>query len=183
MTRRLIAAALLATALLMSVLVAPTQAAVPSKQQWLTDTAHAMSGSRAWLHDRVAKGGRGLTVNLDIDNTALATHYDRGHATPVVLRFAQYAASLGVRVVFNTGRNQSELRQAVAGLRRSGYAVGGICGRRTGESLSTSKQRCRQYFVDKGYRIVANVGNRSTDFVGGNYERAYRLPNYGNQLG
>ena len=32
-------------------------------------------------------------------------------------------------------------------------------------------------------RIIANVGNRCTDFVGGDYERAYRLPNYGNRLG
>jgi hypothetical protein len=30
--------------------------------------------------------------------------------------------------------------------------------------------------------LIANIGNRSTDFVGGNYLRAYRLPNYGGQL-
>ena len=31
-------------------------------------------------------------------------------------------------------------------------------------------------------RSSPTSGNRSTDFVGGDYERAYRLPNYGNQL-
>ena len=37
--------------------------------------------------------------------------------------------------------------------------------------------------MNNGFTIIANIGNRSTDFVGGNYERAYRLPNYGNRLG
>ena len=32
-------------------------------------------------------------------------------------------------------------------------------------------------------RVLANVGNRSPDFVGKNYERAFKLPNYGNRLG
>ena len=57
-----------------------------------------------------------------------------------------------------------------------------VCGRAHGEGLVHGKQRCRRHFVDEGYTIIANVGNRSTDFTGGNYERAFRLPNYGNQL-
>jgi hypothetical protein len=36
--------------------------------------------------------------------------------------------------------------------------------------------------VDEGYTIVANVGNRSTDFLGGSYQRAFRLPDYALQL-
>jgi hypothetical protein len=46
-----------------------------------------------------------------------------------------------------------------------------------------SKQRCRASFRADGFRIVANVGNRSTDFVGGGYERAFKLPDYGGRLG
>ena len=34
-----------------------------------------------------------------------------------------------------------------------------------------------------GFTIIANIGNRTTDFYGNNYEKAYRLPNYGNRLG
>jgi hypothetical protein len=60
--------------------------------------------------------------------------------------------------------------------------VAGICGRRDGEGLVHSKTRCRSHYVDLGYTLVANVGNRATDFEGGYYERAYRLPNYDNQL-
>jgi predicted secreted acid phosphatase len=182
-SRRLFAVALLATILVMSVLVTPSQAAAPGKKKWLKDTRAAMYGSRAYIDSRVKPGDTKLVINLDIDNTSLATYYDRGHPVPVVLRFAKYANSKGVHVYFNTGRNESDLAQAVAGLRRSGYPVSSICGRRSGETLRSSKQRCRQQVVDRGYTIIANVGNRSTDFVGGNYERAFKLPNYGNRLG
>jgi hypothetical protein len=173
---------------ILCLLVAPahasTQAAVPSRAQWLADTRTAMSGSLDYLDQRVAEGGPGrLAVNLDIDNTALATYYATGHATPAVLAFARHAAEKGVRVLINTGRSGSQLTTGNRSLRRVGYRFAEMCGRYQGESLTSSKQRCRQRFVDEGYTIIANVGNRSTDFVGGNYERAFRLPNYSNRLG
>lgn len=183
MSRRFFTVALLATIMVMSVLAAPTQAGgMPGKKKWLKDTRSAMHGSRAYVGRRVAQGGTKLAINFDIDNTALASKYNHRKAVPVVLRFAKYANSLGVKLLFNTGRNENDLAVAVAELRRAGYPVTAICGHRKGEPLAKSKQRCRQKFVDDGYTIIANVGNRSTDFVGGNYERAFRLPSYGNRL-
>jgi predicted secreted acid phosphatase len=162
----------------------PAQAReVPGKDQWLSDTRVAMYGSRAYVEDRVQSGGRKLAVNLDIDNTSLATYYAKGAAVPVVLRFARYARSRGVTLLFNTGRERGQLAGVARSLRRVGYAVGEICGRKAGERLVQGKQRCRRHFVAEGYTIIANVGNRDTDFTGGDYERAFRLPNYGNQLG
>jgi predicted secreted acid phosphatase len=183
LSRRLIAVAVLAAVMVITVLVSPTQAAVPGKKKWLADTRKAMYGSRAWVNTRVARGDKDLAVNLDIDNTSLATYYSRGHAVPVVLRFVKYADSKGVTVLFNTGRLQTQLTGIVAALRRAGYPVDGVCGRKSGERLATSKQRCRAHYTAKGHTIIANVGNRSTDFVGSNYERAFRLPNYGGRLG
>ena len=98
-------------------------------------------------------------------------------------RFARYARSQGVTLLFNTGRERGHLAGVARSLRRVGYDVREICGRKPGETLSHSKQRCRAHFVAEGYTLIANVGNRSTDFTGGNYERAFRLPNYGNVLG
>jgi hypothetical protein len=57
-----------------------------------------------------------------------------------------------------------------------------MCGRRHGETLAHSKQRCRARIAGNGWRIVANVGNRRSDFVGRHYERAFRLPSYGGKL-
>lgn len=181
--------------LVTSVLVAlpltssPAQAALPSKHQWYLDTFTALHGSRDYVGARVAKaqerGESKLAINLDIDNTSLASHYDYGQPVAVTLRLAQYAREHHVTLLFNTGRVEGDgrLRRATRQLEAAGYDVGLICGRGSSrEPLADSKQGCRQHFVDLGYTIIANVGNRSTDFTGGNYERAYKLPNYDNQL-
>ena len=184
MSRWLVLAVTMVVALTASAAPVPAQAAEPpGKRQWLADTRQAMDGSRSYVGHRVARGGHRLAVNLDIDNTSLATYYAKGTAVPVVLRFARYARSQGVSLLFNTGRERGHLAGVARSLRRVGYDVTEICGRRRGESLSHSKQRCRRHFVAEGYTVIANVGNRSTDFVGGNYERAYRLPSYGGALG
>ena len=184
MSRRLPAAVLVAVCLVLTVMVPSSDAArMPSKKKWTADTYKALYGSRAYVRDRVAKGGSKLALNLDIDNTSLATYYATGKAVPGTLRLVRYAKSKGVSILFNTGRNVSARKQTIAGLKRAGYPVDGLCAHYKGESLQASKQRCRQSFVNNGFTIIANIGNRSTDFTGANYERAYRLPNYANRLG
>ena len=185
MLRRLAVAAVTAAVLTTGLTVAPAEAALPSKARWVSDTYAAMNGSRSYTARRVLQGGHKLAINLDIDNTSLASHYDYGHAVAATLRYAQHATDRGVVLLFNTGRTvgQGRLSRAAISLHAAGYKVTEICGRTSNsEGLAHSKQRCRQHFVDEGYTLIANVGNRSTDFVGGNYERAFRLPNYGNQL-
>jgi hypothetical protein len=175
----------LVTALVASLLgAAPAHAALPTEETWTSDVSAAMAGSHRYLERRVAAstGDTRLAVNLDIDNTALASHYDSGQATPRVLRFARKAHRLGIAVLFNTARSETDTARTARNLARAGYVVDGICGRRSGERVVQSKQRCRHDFVLAGYTIVANVGNRSTDFVGGDYDRAYRLPSYDDQL-
>jgi hypothetical protein len=183
---RLLLPALLGAALLAPLAgTAPASAAVPGKSAWLADVAKAMDGSQRYVDRRASGGQKRLAVNLDIDNTSLASHYDHGAAVRTVLRFARNAQADHVAVLFNTGRvvGDGRIRAARRELVKAGYVVTGICGRSgAGESLSHSKQRCRRSFVDKGWTIIANVGNRSTDFAGSNYERAYRLPNYAKQL-
>ncbi len=171
--------------LLLVLTTAPTaNAELPSKSAWLDDVAAAMDGSHRQLDQRLEEGGSRLAINLDIDNTSLASHYDPGAPVRRVLRFARYANNHGVSVLFNTARLRGggRMTQAKQALRRAGYPLDGICGRRAGEGLVHSKTRCRRHFVAEGYTLVANVGNRATDFEGGSYERAYRLPNYDNQL-
>jgi predicted secreted acid phosphatase len=184
MPRRILTVAALAAVLVLSVLVAPSQAArMPSKAQWQSDTYKALYGSRAYVRNRVAKGGTKLALNLDIDNTSLSTYYATGKPVAATLRLVKYAKSKGVYILFNTGRNVSLRQRTIAQLKRAGYPVDGLCAHYKGESLSHSKQRCRASFVKNGFHLIANIGNRRTDFVGKNYERAFRLPNYSNRLG
>jgi hypothetical protein len=159
------------------------EAAVPSEKDWLSDVNSAMAGSQRYVDSVQGDSGR-LAVNFDIDNTTLATHYDPGQPVERVLHFAQYAHQHGIALVFNTARLAGGGRMTAARhqLEVAGYDVAAICGRNKGESLVHSKTRCRKHYVDSGYTLVANVGNRDTDFQGGYYARAFRLPNYGNQL-
>jgi predicted secreted acid phosphatase len=160
------------------------QAQLPNDKVWRHDVTMAMDGSLRYLKKRVARGGKRLAVNLDIDNTAMASHYGPGDPVRKVLRFARKARSLGVHVLFNTGRlNKKELRASTRRqLDRNGYEVAELCMRKKGERKAAGKQRCRRQFVADGYTIIANVGNLPTDFVGGDYERAFRLPHYDEQL-
>lgn len=160
---------------------------MPSKKRWVSHTYKALSGSRTYVRDRVARAeqnGRGakLAINFDIDNTALATHYARGRAVAPSLRLAKYARNKGVYILFNTARRVSTRNKTIAELKRAGYPVDGLCAKYRGESKVQSKKRCRRSFVHNGFRLIINVGNRFTDFVGGDYTRAYRLPSYRNRL-
>jgi hypothetical protein len=179
----LLVSAVVGLGLLLVVPGASGSAPLPSEKEWRADVRHAMAGGRDYLTRRADRGGR-LAINLDIDNTALATRYDAGRPTPPVLRFARRAERLDIRVFFNTARHRGEgnLRRVAGRLREVGYAVDRICGRRHGEAIVESKQRCRRQFRDRGYTLVANVGNRRTDFVGGGYERRFKLPSYGGRL-
>jgi HAD superfamily, subfamily IIIB (Acid phosphatase) len=163
---------------------APVEAApLPSEKQWLKDVDQAMAGSGSYL-DRTVKGKhKKFAINLDIDNSSLATHYEPGTAVARVLSFVEHAHRHGVAILFNTARNGDPLTQARSDLESAGFPVTKVCGRRLGEGSAHGKRRCRRHFIASGYRIIANVGNRETDFSGAkNYGRAYRLPNYHNRL-
>ena len=154
---------------------------VPTRAQWLADVKAAMHGSRAYVRQRVAAKtpDERLAVNFDIDNTVIATYYDGGGAIAKMRRFARLLDRLGVALVFNSGRLANQQGRTVGQLTRAGYPVKRVCLRNKGERLPVGKQRCRDRFIDKGFTLIANVGNNDTDFVGDGYERAFKLPNYG----
>ncbi len=183
---RLLPAALTCLALLVPATPAAAEQSrpLPSEDTWLSDVHDDMVGSRAFLADRVARasGGERLAINLDIDNTSLATHYAPQQPVLVVRRFARFAHRHGIAVFFNTGRDDTEAAKMQRLLGKAGFPVDRVCTRHVDEDVVVSKQRCRQSFVDSGFTLVANVGNHGTDFVGSNYERAFRLPSYGNKL-
>jgi hypothetical protein len=177
-------------ALLVGLLLGPGPAhgALPSEATWRADVDRAMRGSSAYVAERVARAGDGarLAINLDIDNTSLATYYDRGAPVRRVLRFTEKARARGVRVVFSSGRKGGGGRAAYARrmLVGAGYTVDGVCLRRAGEGLVAGKVRCRRHWVDRGFTLIANVGNLPTDFAGRrNYGRAFDLPDYDGRLG
>ncbi|WP_300679414.1 HAD family acid phosphatase [Nocardioides sp.] len=175
---------LLVLALAASTTAGPAQAAgrLPSKKVWLHDVAVAMKPAIPYLNDRVDQGGSNLAIVLDIDNTSIATHYAWPRPVKATLAFAQRAHRLGVKTFFVTGRMDANAKAQRPVLRKAGYSISGICGRRSGESLVKSKTRCRKALVKRGYTIIASVGNLPSDFKGGYYERKFDLPDYDHAL-
>src|SRR4051794_26113733 len=141
MPRRVLAATFVVLALALTVLVPSTAdaATMPSRSTWVSDTYQALNGSRAFVHDRVAQGGTKLALNLDIDNTSLATYYAKGKPVAATLRLVKYAKSKGVYILFNTGRTAGSRTATVAGLKRAGYPVDGLCMHIKGETLQHGK--------------------------------------------
>ncbi|WP_167475562.1 HAD family acid phosphatase [Nocardia arthritidis] len=180
-TRTTLAAVIATAGLALPAQQAQAAEPLPSKAQWLADVAAVMRDGKPYLDERGAGGGNKLAIVLDIDNTALQSHYDPGKATPPVLEFARYAKSLGFSVLFASYRPEAE--SARYAVRTAGYPVDDMCVRAPADSgKAATKQRCRRQYTDAGYTITANVGNRDTDFVGGDYEKAFKLPDYDNQL-
>ncbi|WP_058043628.1 HAD family acid phosphatase [Streptomyces roseifaciens] len=159
---------------------AASSRAVPGYQTWQDDVRKAVGPAIPWLQDRAGRGDGRLAVVLDIDNTALETHYHPGQPNKPVLKVAQWAKEHHVSVLFVTARTSSS--SARKELKNAGYPVDAICTREHGESKDEGKERCRGELTHDGYTITANIGNRSTDFTGGFYEKAFKLPDYGGQL-
>lgn len=159
-----------------------SQKALPTKAEWLADVRSALSGSRAYLSARATTGVVMPAVVLDIDNTSIASHYDWPRPVKPTLAFARRARDLGATVHFVTARRSGTLGKVRSLLKDAGYQFQGICGRKQGESIVHGKVRCRRALSRQGYTIIANVGNRATDFRGGNYERGFRLPSYQGRL-
>lgn len=157
---------------------------LPSEKHWRHDVARAMAGSHAYLDQATADTTKKYAINFDIDNSTLATHYRPETAIPAVLSFATYAEEHGVALLFNTARAGAPLAKTRSELTRAGYAVAEVCGRTSRkEAVAHGKRRCRARFVAEGYTIIANVGNRRTDFSGPkDYGRAFKLPNYRHRL-
>ncbi|MEH6372984.1 HAD family acid phosphatase [Streptomyces sp. KLMMK] len=154
--------------------------AVPGYETWQADVRKAVGPAIPWLQDRAGRGGGRLAVVLDIDNTALETHYHPGQPNQPVLKVAQWAKAHRVSVLFVTARTSSS--SARKELKNAGYPVDAICTREHGESKDEGKERCRGELTHDGYTITANIGNRSTDFAGGFYEKAFKLPDYDGRL-
>jgi putative acid phosphatase of HAD superfamily subfamily IIIB len=162
--------------------------------------------ARAFLGQRVsalrqAGSGAKPALVLDIDETSLsnyqyisATNFTEilaGLALGVAaandppiqptLDLFRFARSKGVAVFFITGRpgNIPQTRsRTVTNLESAGYAHwAGLSLNPGGLETVPYKSGERAKIEQRGYRIVANVGDQESDLQGGHADRAFKLPN------
>jgi predicted secreted acid phosphatase len=179
-----------ATATRASTAAATAAAADVDYGTWQKDCQAVMDQALPYLKQRIAatKPGEKQAIVLDIDNTALETDFGFSYPQPAnkpVLEAARYAQERGVALFFVTARPDIIASFTQYNLTQTGYQVSGLYVRNfidLFKNVAEYKTAQRVDIERKGYTIIANIGNSSTDLSGGHAERTYKLPDYDGQL-
>ncbi|MGW3358127.1 HAD family acid phosphatase [Streptomyces bungoensis] len=194
--RRISVTAVSVTAL--AALAAPAEAAEATSSAtakvdyatWQRDCQTVMDQALPYLKDRIAaaRPGEKQAVVLDIDNTTLETDFGFSFPQPAnkpVLNVARYAQAHGVSLFFVTARPGIVEEPTEWNLRHDGYQVSGLYVRGfldLFKDVAAYKTAQRVDIENKGYTIIANIGNSATDLSGGHAEKTFKLPDYDGQL-
>ncbi len=142
-----------------------------------------------------------LAIILDIDETSLS-NYDKMAARHFVankeqlhkeilaadapaiqpmLSFYQEALAHGITVFFVTGRKESERQATAKNLKLAGYQQwAGIYLKPENydkPSIIPFKSQTRAAIANRGYTIIATIGDQFSDLAGGYAEKGFKLPN------
>ena len=157
---------------------------------WQQDCQSVMDQALPYLKERIAqaKPGEKQAIVFDIDNTTLAT--DLGFQVPQapnkpVLDVAKYAQEHGVSLFFVTARPGIIEAPTKWNLEYDGYQVSGLYVRGLLDlfkNVADYKTAQRVNIENKGYDIIANIGNSATDLSGGHADQTFKLPDYNGQL-
>ncbi|WP_351235140.1 HAD family acid phosphatase [Streptomyces sp. NPDC002133] len=158
---------------------------------WQRDVAAVVAVARPYIEQRTAQtSGERQAIVLDIDNTSLETDFHHFWELPTpavapVRDLARFADSRGVAIFFVTARPGIIYSLTDWNLKRAGYPVDGLYVRDLPDlfqEVGTYKTEKRAEIEAKGYKIIANIGNNTSDLVGGHAERTFKLPDYDGQL-
>jgi acid phosphatase len=142
------------------------------------------------------------TVIFDIDETSLANYQhikeiDFGYyydiwlewlkqsdavAIPQTKRFYDFLLEKNIGVVFISGRNDDSYQATIKNLVDQGYAKFDTVIVRNKEERNLTaaefKLAKRKELTQKGFNIIANIGDQMSDFYGGYSGYIIKLPNY-----
>ncbi|MCF1596031.1 HAD family acid phosphatase [Streptomyces muensis] len=168
---------------------AEAEAAAVDYDTWQKDVSEAVDGARRYVVQRLSDGTvRKLAIVLDIDNTSLETHFHPFPPTPAVkptLELARYAHDRGAAVFFITARPDLIGMVTKTNLESVGYPLTGLYQRNIGDLFRDTaefKTAKRAEIEANGYTIIANIGNNTSDLVGGHADRTFKLPDYDGAL-
>ncbi|MER5871364.1 HAD family acid phosphatase [Streptomyces sp. NPDC002044] len=159
---------------------------------WQRDVAAVIDAARPAIEQRIAASpaGEKPAIVLDVDNSSLETdfHWFWTFPTPAISKvreLTRYASERGVAVFFVTARPGIVQSLTEYNLKAVGYPVSGLYVRDLPDlfdEVSAYKTGKRAEIERRGYTIIANIGNKQSDLVGGHAERTVKLPDYGGKL-
>ncbi len=171
-----------------------------ASDRYASDVEHVTGRAERWL-DRRAHRVENPAVVLDIDETTLFNwgylqehrfHYDpdefdewieaaQAQAAPGALALYRSARERGVTVFFVTGRRERQRAATERNLRAVGFDSWQRLYMKPDDyqepSAAAFKTEARRSIEAAGYTILANVGDQTSDLVGGFAERTFKLPN------
>ncbi|MEV5973824.1 HAD family acid phosphatase [Streptomyces sp. NPDC051921] len=158
---------------------------------WRRDVAAVVAQARPYIEERAEDADdEKQAIVLDIDNSSLETDFHPfwelpTPAIPEVRALVADAHARGVSVFFVTARPGIIHSLTDWNLKKAGYPVDGLYVRSLPDlfaEVGAYKTAKRAEIEAKGYTIIANIGNNTTDLVGGHAERAFKLPDYDGKL-
>ncbi|MCX2185413.1 HAD family acid phosphatase [Streptomyces sp. SKN60] len=158
---------------------------------WRKDVAAVVAQAKPYIEERTEDAdGERQAIVLDIDNSSLETDFHPfwelpTPAIPEIHDLVADAHARGVSVFFVTARPGIIYSLTDWNLKQAGYPVDGLYVRSLPDlfsEVSAYKTAKRAEIEAKGYTIIANIGNNTTDLVGGHAERTFKLPDYGGKL-
>lgn len=156
---------------------------------WQRDVRAVIDEAIPYVEQRTASApGEKTAIVFDVDNTTLETDFHLAYPTPALkpsLELARHARARGVEVFFVTARPGILYAPTEYNLRKAGYPLSGLYVRDLPDlfgEVSAYKTRKRAEIEAEGYTIIASVGNRTSDLVGGHAERTFKLPDYDGAL-
>lgn len=169
---------------------AATSTAKVDYATWQKDCQTVMDQALPYIQQRVAAAASGekQAIVFDIDNTTLETDFGFSYpqlANRPVLNVAKYAQEHGVSLFFVTARPGIISVPTEYNLEYDGYEVSGLYVRGFFDlfkDVAAYKTAQRVDIENKGYDIIANIGNSATDLSGGHADKTFKLPDYDGQL-
>jgi predicted secreted acid phosphatase len=165
------------------------------------DVKNAVDAAIRFFRPRICCGPESAVV-FDIDDTLLWSYYEMKHIqfgyvpklfhewvikanTPVVphvKRLYDFFVARGCTIIMLTGRRFDEREATVENLRKEGFTKIDLLITRSDSELTMSalefKSRHRQILENKGYRIIATIGDQESDLKGGYAHYKVKIPNY-----
>jgi acid phosphatase len=167
------------------------------------ELASVSANADAWIRQRAASAhGAKLAVVFDIDETVLSNlphmreqdwGYDpevwgrwversRAPALESVRAVYRTAVANDVTVFFITGRKDYEKTSTARNLRSQGMGrYAGLVVKPSsfpaGKSAVDFKAPQRALIEQRGYRVIASIGDQQSDLDGGHAEKTFKLPN------
>ena len=164
--------------------------------------AEVIDSARSYIKSRY-KSVKKPAIVLDIDETSLSNiqfeyRYNFGFSTSLwnawvkesaataiepTLDLAKWAAARHIAIFFITGREQLSAKPAddptVVNLKKVGYPEwAGLYFKNPKNKVTTDqfKTSIRKEITEKGYTIIANIGDQYSDLVGGYAGGKFKLP-------